>query len=108
MTDSPVTLITGGGSGNGAATARQLLEQGHRVTVTGRGKDRLLSFAEQVGEPAGLLTLPGAQPTTRLCDRQSYPPSRSSGGWTPLWPTPVMRPSTTSPTAIPPAGATWC
>jgi len=59
MTESPVTLITGGGSGIGAATARQLLDQGHRVTITGRGQDRLRTFAEGVGEPAGLLTLTG-------------------------------------------------
>jgi NADP-dependent 3-hydroxy acid dehydrogenase YdfG len=59
MDDSPVTLITGGGSGIGAATARQLLNQGHRGTITGRGQDRLRAFAEEVGEPAGLLTLAG-------------------------------------------------
>jgi NADP-dependent 3-hydroxy acid dehydrogenase YdfG len=59
MSDSPVTLITGGGSGIGAATARQLLDQGHRVTITGRGQDRLRSFAQEVGEPAALLTIAG-------------------------------------------------
>ncbi|MGW1373250.1 SDR family oxidoreductase [Streptomyces sp. NPDC002446] len=63
MTDSsaasPVTLITGGGSGIGAATARQLLDRGHRVTVTGRDQGRLRRFAEELGTPAGLLTVPG-------------------------------------------------
>ncbi|WP_405385998.1 SDR family oxidoreductase [Streptomyces sp. NBC_01102] len=59
MSASPVTLITGGGSGIGAATARQLLGLGHRVTVTGRGEDRLRSFAEELGNPEGLLTLVG-------------------------------------------------
>jgi len=59
MTEPPVTLITGGGSGIGSATARQLLDQGHRVTITGRGQDRLRTFAEGVGEPVGLLTLTG-------------------------------------------------
>ncbi|MER8018168.1 SDR family oxidoreductase [Streptomyces griseoluteus] len=60
MNDSPVALITGGGSGIGAAVARQLLEAGHRVTVTGRGEDRLRRFAESVGDPADLLTVPGS------------------------------------------------
>jgi NADP-dependent 3-hydroxy acid dehydrogenase YdfG len=59
MDDTPVVLITGGGSGIGAATARQLLDQGHRVTITGRGQDRLRAFAEELGEPPGLLTLTG-------------------------------------------------
>ncbi|MFF9396090.1 SDR family oxidoreductase [Streptomyces griseoluteus] len=60
MNDSPVALITGGGSGIGAAVARQLLEAGHRVTVTGRGKDRLREFAESAGDPGELLVVPGS------------------------------------------------
>lgn len=59
MTESPVTLITGGGSGIGAATARQLLAKGHRVTITGRGVDRLEGFVKELGEPEGLLAIPG-------------------------------------------------
>ncbi|MFJ1968469.1 SDR family oxidoreductase [Streptomyces sp. NPDC087903] len=59
MTDSPVTLITGGGSGIGAAVARQLLDAGQRVAVTGRGEARLRAFAEELGNPEGLLTLVG-------------------------------------------------
>ncbi|WP_250400291.1 SDR family oxidoreductase [Streptomyces cellostaticus] len=59
MNDSPVALITGGGSGIGAAVARQLLDAGHRVTVTGRGERRLRDFAEGLGRPAGLLTVAG-------------------------------------------------
>ncbi|MFE9763880.1 SDR family oxidoreductase [Streptomyces sp. NPDC005808] len=59
MTDSPVALITGGGSGIGAAVARRLLADGHRVTVTGRGEARLHGFAEELGRPAGLLTIAG-------------------------------------------------
>ena len=59
MTDSPVALITGGGSGIGAAVARQLLDAGHRVAVTGRGEARLRAFAEELGKPEGLLTLVG-------------------------------------------------
>ncbi|MCW8377638.1 SDR family oxidoreductase [Streptomyces justiciae] len=59
MSDAPVALITGGGSGIGAAVARQLLDAGHRVTVTGRGAERLRGFAEELGDPEGLLTLVG-------------------------------------------------
>lgn len=56
---SPVTLITGGSSGIGAAAARSLLKQGHRVAVTARGRDRLDRFAAELGNPAELLTVPG-------------------------------------------------
>ena len=59
MSEVPVTLITGGGSGIGAATARQLLSLGHRVTVTGRGRQRLEDFAASLGAPPELLTMPG-------------------------------------------------
>jgi len=59
MTESPVALITGGGSGIGAAVARQLLGAGHRVVVTGRGEERLRDFAEELGRPEGLLTIQG-------------------------------------------------
>ncbi|MER8004728.1 SDR family oxidoreductase [Streptomyces sp. NPDC094149] len=58
-TDSPVALVTGGGSGIGAAVARRLLRGGHRVAVTGRGEARLRGLAEELGEPEGLLTIVG-------------------------------------------------
>ncbi|MGW2034241.1 MULTISPECIES: SDR family oxidoreductase [Streptomyces] len=59
MNDAPVALITGGGSGIGAAVARQLLDAGHRVTVTGRTERRLREFAGSLGDPEGLLTVAG-------------------------------------------------
>ncbi|KES08838.1 short-chain dehydrogenase [Streptomyces toyocaensis] len=59
MTDSPVALVTGGGSGIGAAVARRLLDAGQRVAVTGRSEQRLRGFAKELEEPEGLLTIPG-------------------------------------------------
>ncbi|MEU3552590.1 SDR family oxidoreductase [Streptomyces longwoodensis] len=59
-TGSPVALITGGGSGIGAAVARQLLGAGYRVTVTGRGEARLRAFAAELGDPKELLTVVGS------------------------------------------------
>lgn len=56
---TPVALITGGGSGIGAATARQLLDRGYRVTVVGRRSGRLDGFATELGRPPGLLALAG-------------------------------------------------
>ena len=37
------TLITGGSSGIGLATAREFIAEGATVAITGRNKDRLLA-----------------------------------------------------------------
>lgn len=55
----PVTVVTGGSSGIGAATARALLKQGHRVAVTGRDAERLGAFAASVGAGEQLQTIAG-------------------------------------------------
>jgi NADP-dependent 3-hydroxy acid dehydrogenase YdfG len=55
----PITLITGGSSGIGAATAQSLLKQGHRVALTGRDPDKLSAFATTQDAGDDLMTLPG-------------------------------------------------
>ena len=42
-------VVTGGGSGIGLAVARQLLDQGAKVTVTGRSAQRLQAAASALG-----------------------------------------------------------
>ena len=55
VSNRPVALVTGGGSGIGAATARWLDRHGWRVAVTGRTAARL----EEVAGSLGGLVLPG-------------------------------------------------
>ena len=52
MSQPPVALITGGGTGIGAATARRLLRDGYAVVVTGRRPDRLDAVVAELGEGA--------------------------------------------------------
>ncbi|MEI5099420.1 SDR family oxidoreductase [Streptomyces sp. PmtG] len=49
MADSRVVLVTGGGTGIGAATARQLRAAGHQVVVSGRRPEPLRRLAEETG-----------------------------------------------------------
>jgi NAD(P)-dependent dehydrogenase (short-subunit alcohol dehydrogenase family) len=48
--DGRHALVTGGGSGIGAATARRLAGLGARVTVLGRDRTRLDAVADEVGQ----------------------------------------------------------
>lgn len=66
MADERVYLVTGGGTGIGAATARSLARAGHKVAVSGRRPEPLRLVAEEtgalpvpsdVGDPAAVASL---------------------------------------------------
>ena len=48
-----VVLITGGGSGVGAASARRMAAEGAAVALLGRTEDRLRAVADQIGRAGG-------------------------------------------------------
>ncbi len=47
-------VVTGGGSGIGAATALELARLGARLTLMGRRRDRLLAAVAEIGEATGV------------------------------------------------------
>jgi NADP-dependent 3-hydroxy acid dehydrogenase YdfG len=55
--DGRVLLITGGGSGIGAATARRAVEAGLRVVLTGRRAGPVQALADELGGPARALAV---------------------------------------------------
>ena len=50
-------LITGGGSGIGAASAEALLREGAKVAIAGRNLDKLNAVAKQLGNSKSLFTI---------------------------------------------------
>ena len=54
-------VVTGGGSGIGAATAKRLVEHGATVSIMGRDATRLASAAEQMGCTAQQVDITDAQ-----------------------------------------------
>lgn len=57
-------LVTGGGSGIGAATARRLVRSGHRVVLAGRRPDPLHEVAREIGEAAQVLPMDVTDPAS--------------------------------------------
>ncbi|MDP7667759.1 MAG: SDR family oxidoreductase, partial [Rhodospirillales bacterium] len=49
LLDGKAAIITGGGSGIGEATARLFAQQGCKVVVAGRQRDRLQRVADEIG-----------------------------------------------------------
>ncbi len=107
MTDSSVALITGGGSGIGAAVARRLLEAGQRVAVTGRGAARLRAFREELGDPEGLLTLVGDAADHTQVRSAVEATLKEFGRLDTVVATPGPPPTTRSPRATRPGGPRW-
>jgi NADP-dependent 3-hydroxy acid dehydrogenase YdfG len=60
--DRPVALITGGGTGIGAATARRLHALGFHVVVAGRRREPLAATAEEIGDGASALVMDVTDP----------------------------------------------
>ncbi|MFJ2744713.1 SDR family NAD(P)-dependent oxidoreductase [Streptomyces sp. NPDC087440] len=67
---TPVAVVTGAGSGIGAATARRLAAEGHHVVLTGRRADRLEHVAKEIGAAGGSATVHPLDVTDRDAVRQ--------------------------------------
>jgi NADP-dependent 3-hydroxy acid dehydrogenase YdfG len=52
-----IALVTGGGSGIGAASAQLLLQEGARVAIAGRNQAKLDEVTDQLGNPVDLINV---------------------------------------------------
>jgi len=62
VSQPPVALITGGGTGIGAATARRLVSDGWAVVVAGRRRDRLDAVVAELGDSVTAVQLDVTDP----------------------------------------------
>jgi NADP-dependent 3-hydroxy acid dehydrogenase YdfG len=64
LANRPVALITGGGTGIGAATAKRLRAQGFDVVVAGRRHGPLAAAVDEIGEGASALVMDVTDPNS--------------------------------------------
>ncbi len=64
MSTDQTALVTGGGTGIGAATARRLAADGYAVVVAGRRRDRLEAVVAEIGAAARALVLDVTDPAS--------------------------------------------
>lgn len=57
MSQTPVALVTGGGTGIGAAITRRLVQDGYAVVIAGRRRDRLDAVVAELGDRVTALEL---------------------------------------------------
>ena len=76
MTDR-VVLVTGGGTGIGAAVARQLAKAGDRVVICGRRPEPLQRVAEPTGALAVVADVSEASGVTTVVTNHSSSPASS-------------------------------
>ena len=68
-------VVTGGGSGIGAAIAEDLIRAGAAVTIMGRGEQRLKTKAQEIGAAYAV-----ADVTDRLQLSEAFSRAREEGG----------------------------
>ncbi len=62
MSHTPVALVTGGGTGIGAAVARRLVHDGYAVVVAGRRRERLDAVVAELGDTVTALPMDVTDP----------------------------------------------